>query len=73
MLSLRRSSIGYWDSQSDIMRIKFSISLEISRRGVKDVTNVKEEAPEVLEHSGSTTEIRSQPTYLGFAIPDEEN
>ena len=30
------------------------------------------EIPEILEFQGSATEIRPQPTYAGFVIPEEE-
>lgn len=54
------------------MKIRLTIGFEITRgkRGAKEVDRT--ETPAGLDLSGSTTEIRSQPSYLGFTIPGEE-
>lgn len=57
------------------MRIQISLSFEFTggkkgKRG-KSTTSSPPEPPEILEFSWSTTEIRPQPSYIGFT-PEEE-
>lgn len=52
------------------MKIQLSIKLELSRTKKEQPTEETEEAPEVVDKGTATTEIRYQPTHIGF-VPEE--
>ena len=58
------------------MKIQISLSFEFTggKKGKsrKSTNSGSEEIPEILEFSGSTTEVRAQPSYIGFALPTIE-
>lgn len=49
------------------MRLRLTISLDIKRSKKTE----DDETPNIIEVAGSTTEIRPQPSYIGFS-PNEE-
>lgn len=51
------------------MKIRLALEFSIERKKKHDTSP---EIPEILEFSGATTEIHTQPRYSGFSIPEED-